>query len=94
LLLPVGRGNVHEGVLNIGVAWRARQRVWWVGLPWFPQKVDIELLIAGLPPCCFGDYRAWPNFRCLVGSHGTILGDPGDKRKGVHKESQSTFPPT
>jgi hypothetical protein len=45
-------------------------------------------------PCAvLGDYRAWPSFECLGGSNGAILDDPRDKRKAVHRESQSIFPP-
>jgi hypothetical protein len=78
---------------NIGVAQRLGKRVWWRGLPQFPQEVDVELLIVGLPSCCFGSYREWPRFGYLGGSHGAILGDSRDKRKIVHRGYQSTFPP-
>jgi hypothetical protein len=68
-------------VPNIGVAQRVGQRVWWIGVPWFPWEIGIELLIAGLTLCCFGDYRAWPSFECLDGSHGAIPDDPRDEKK-------------
>jgi hypothetical protein len=63
------------------------------GAPWFLQEVGIELLTAGSSPtpCCFEDYRAWPSFGHLSGSHRAILSDSEIKRKAVHKRSQSTF---
>jgi hypothetical protein len=70
------------------------QRVWWKRVAWFSQEVDIELLIAGLTLCCFGDYRALPIFRCLGASHGAILGDSRDKIKAIYRGSQPTFLPT
>jgi hypothetical protein len=63
------------------------------GAPWFPWEIGIELLIADFPLCCFGYYKAWPRLGYLSGSHGVVLGDPGEKRKSLHRGSQSIFPP-
>jgi hypothetical protein len=37
-------------------------------------------------------YKEWPVFEYLDSNYGAILGCPRDKRKAVHRGTQSTFP--